>query len=138
MRFIVAVKATKDSESGMMPTEQMISEMGKFNEQLVEAGMMLDGAGLEPTSKGARVQFKDGRPTVERGPFANTEELISGFWLLKAKSVDEVVDWLKRAPFRNEQVEIRRIYDMEDYAPSDAMDRERELAREIDRQRAMA
>jgi hypothetical protein len=115
MRCIVFVKATKDSEAGVMPSEKLLTEMGKFNEELVKAGIMQAGEGLHPTSKGKRLQFSGGKPTVIDGPFAETKELVSGFWLWKVKSMDEAVQWLKRAPFENEQVEIRPMFEPEDF-----------------------
>jgi hypothetical protein len=117
MRFLVMVKANKDSEAGVMPDERMLSEMGKFNEELVKAGIMLAGEGLQPSSKGARVKFSRGKsPTVIDGPFAETKELVAGFWLWQVKSKAEALEWLKRAPFRNdEEVELRQIFEAEDF-----------------------
>jgi len=116
MRFIVMVKATKDSEAGVMPTEKMFAEMGKFNEELVKAGIMLAGEGLQPSSKGARVRFSGTKRTVIDGPFAETKELVAGFWLWKVKSIEDAVDWLKRAPFDGgTEVEIRPILEAEDF-----------------------
>jgi hypothetical protein len=115
MRCIVLVKASKDSEAGVMPSEKLLTEMGKFNEELVNAGIMQAGEGLHPSSKGKRVQFSAGKPTVIDGPFAETKELVAGFWLWKVKSMDEAVQWLKRAPFENEQIEIRPIFEAEDF-----------------------
>jgi hypothetical protein len=115
MRCIVLVKATKDSEAGVMPSQEMFAAMGKFNEELVNAGIMQAGEGLHPSSKGKRVQFSAGKPTVIDGPFAETKELVAGFWLWKVKSMDEAVQWLKRAPFENEQIEIRPIFEAEDF-----------------------
>ena len=115
MRFMVIVKANKDSEAGVMPTEKMLTEMGKFNQQLADAGVMLAGEGLQPTSKGARVKFADGKKTVIDGPFAETKELVAGFWLWKVKSKDEAIEWLKRAPFEDTEVEIRQIFENEDF-----------------------
>ena len=116
MRVIVVVKANKDSEAGVLPDKKMLTEMGKFNEELVKAGIMLAGEGLEASSKGKRVRFSGSKRTVIDGPFAETKELIAGFWLWKVKSMDEAVDWLKRAPFADgEEVEIRRIFEAEDF-----------------------
>ena len=115
MRFMVLVKATKDSEAGVLPSKKMLTEMGKFNEELVTAGVMLAGEGLQPSSKGARVKFSGGKPTVTDGPFAETKELIAGFWMWKVKSKQEAIDWLKRAPFEDEQVEIRQVFEAEDF-----------------------
>jgi hypothetical protein len=115
MRFMVLVKATKDSEAGVLPSEKMLAEMGKFNEELVNAGVMLAGEGLHASSKGARVRFSGGKPTVIDGPFTETKELIAGFWMWKVKSKEEAIEWLKRAPFENEEVEIRQVFEAEDF-----------------------
>ena len=116
MRFMVIVKANKDSEAGKMPTEEMLTKMGKFNEELAKAGVMLAGEGLHPTSKGARIKFSNGKTTVTDGPFAETRELIAGFWLWQVKSKEEAIEWLKRAPFdNNEEVEIRQVFEAADF-----------------------
>jgi hypothetical protein len=116
MRVMVVVKANKDSEAGVLPDKKMLTEMGKFNEELVKAGIMLAGEGLQASSKGKRVRFSGSKRTVIDGPFAETKELIAGFWLWKVKSMDEAVDWLKRAPFANgDEVEIRQIFEAEDF-----------------------
>jgi hypothetical protein len=114
---MVIVKATKESESGAMPTEQMLAEMGKFNEELVNAGVMLAGEGLQASSKGARVRFEGGgKTTVIDGPFAETKELVAGFWIWQVKSKQEAIDWLKRAPFqRGDEVEIRQVFEVADF-----------------------
>ena len=118
MRFAVLVKATKESEAGILPSKEMLAEMGKFNEELVEAGVMVAAEGLQASSKGARVKFSAGNPTVIDGPFAETKELVAGFWIWRVKSKEEAIEWLKRAPFNNEEVEIRQIFEMEDLAPA--------------------
>lgn len=116
MRFMVIVKANKDSEAGVMPTEKMLTEMGKYNEELVKAGVMLAGEGLQPTSKGARVRFDGKTRTVTDGPFSETKELIAGFWLWQVRSRDEAIEWLKRAPFTDgEELELRQVFEMEDF-----------------------
>ena len=116
MRFMIIVKANADSEAGKMPTEKMLTEMGKFNEELAKAGVMLAGEGLHPSSKGVRVKFSDGKTTVTDGPFAETKELIAGFWLWQVKSKEEAIEWLKRAPFENgEEVEIRQVFEAADF-----------------------
>src|SRR5436309_7621389 len=116
MRFMVIVKANKDSEAGVLPDKKILTEMGKFNEELVKAGVMLAAEGLQASSKGARVKFSGGKTTVTDGPFAETKELIAGFWLWKVKSMDEAVEWLKRAPFGGgTEVEIRRVHEAEDF-----------------------
>jgi len=119
MKFIILVKATKDSEAGVMPSEKLLSEMGKFNEELVKAGVMLAGEGLHPSSKGARVRFSGVKRSVVDGPFAETKELVAGFWIWQVKSKEEAIEWLKRAPFRNgEEVEIRQVFEASDFAES--------------------
>ncbi len=115
MRFMALVKATKDSEAGVMPTETLLREMGKFNEELVKAGVMQAGDGLHPSSKGARISFRAGKPTVTDGPFAETKELVAGYWVWSCKSLAEAKDWLKRAPFDDADVEIRQIFSPEDF-----------------------
>src|SRR4030081_2202162 len=119
MRFMILVKADKNSEAGVLPSEQLMTDMGKFNEELVKAGVMLAGEGLQPTSKGARVRFSGGKRTVIDGPFAETKELVAGFWLWQVKSKAEAIEWLKRAPFEDAEVEIRQIFETADFAPSD-------------------
>jgi hypothetical protein len=116
MRFMVIVKASPESEAGVLPTEQELAEMGAFNEELVKAGLMLAGEGLQSSSKGARIRY-DGKkkPVVIDGPFAETKELIAGFWILQARSRDEVIEWMKRAPFREGEVEIRQVFEDEDF-----------------------
>jgi hypothetical protein len=116
MRFMVMVKATKDSEAGVMPSTELLSEMGKFNEELVKAGVMLAGEGLHPSSKGARVRFAGSQRTVIDGPFAESKELVAGYWVWQVKSMDEAVEWLKRAPFDGgAELEIRQIFEAEDF-----------------------
>ncbi len=118
MRFIVLVKADKNSEAGVMPTEQQLAEMGKFNEELVKAGVMLAGEGLHPSSKGARVRFSGTQRTVVDGPFAETKELIAGFWLWQVKSKEEAIEWVKRCPnpmAGESEIEIRQVFEAEDF-----------------------
>jgi hypothetical protein len=117
MRFMVIVKASKDSEAGRLPTEKELTEMGKFNEELINAGVMLAGEGLQASSKGARVRFdKNGKKTVIDGPFAETKELVAGFWLWQVKSKEEAIEWLKRAPFGDgAEVEIRQVFEATDF-----------------------
>ena len=119
MRFMVIVKASKESETGQPPDEKMLTEMGKYNEELVKAGVMLSGEGLHSSSKGARVRFDGSKRTVIDGPFSETKELVGGFWIWKVKSKDEALDWLKRAPFKEGEVELRQVAETEDYAASD-------------------
>ena len=116
MRVMVIVKANKDSEAGVMPNEKILTAMGKFNEQLVKAGVMLAGDGLHPSSKGKRVRFSGGKQTVIDGPFAETKELIAGYWLWQVRSMEEAVEWLKRSPFDGgAEVEIRPVFEAEDF-----------------------
>jgi hypothetical protein len=116
MRVMVIVKANKDSEAGIMPNEKILSAMGKFNEQLVKAGVMLAGDGLHPSSKGKRVKFSGGKQTIIDGPFAETKELIAGYWLWQVRSMEEAVEWLKRSPFDGgAEVEIRPVFEAEDF-----------------------
>ena len=116
MRVMVIVKADKNSEAGVLPSKELLAEMGKFNEELIKAGMMLAGEGLQPTSKGKRVKFEGKKRTVIDGPFAETKELMAGFWLWKVNSMEEAIEWLKRAPFDGgTELEIRRIYEAEDF-----------------------
>jgi hypothetical protein len=118
MRFMVIVKANKDSEAGQLPDRKILTEMGKYNEELVKAGVMLAGEGLHASSKGARVRFSGPNTrTVIDGPFAETKELIAGFWLWKVKSKEEAIEWLKRAPFQEGEVEIRQVFETEDFGP---------------------
>jgi hypothetical protein len=115
MRFMVIVKANKDSEAGVMPSEKMLTDMGKFNEELVKAGVMLAGEGLHASSKGARVKFSGGKTSVIDGPFAETKELVAGYWMWQVKSREEAIEWLKRAPFEDTEVEIRQVFEAEDF-----------------------
>jgi hypothetical protein len=117
MRFMVLVKADKDSEAGKMPDEKILTAMGKFNEELAKAGVMLAGEGLHASSKGARVRFDGAKRTVIDGPFAETKELIAGFWIWQVKSKEEAIEWLKRAPFDKTEVEIRQVFELEDFGP---------------------
>src|SRR5256712_11589470 len=135
MRFMIIVKATKDTEAGVMLSEQLLTEMGKFNEELVKAGVMLAGEGLHPSSKGVRVRFSGGKHTVIDGPFAETKELIAGFWLWQVKSKQEAIEWLKRAPFGGgTEVEIRQVFEADDFGPQLTP----ELRAQGERQRAQA
>src|SRR3954447_23206789 len=116
MRFMVIVKADKNSEAGVMPSQQLLAAMGKYNEELVNAGVMLAGEGLHPTSKGARVRFSGTSRTVIDGPFAESKELIAGFWIWKVASREEAIEWLKRAPFDGgTEIELRQIFEAEDF-----------------------
>jgi len=116
MRVMVIVKANKDSEAGVLPDQKILTEMGKFNEELAKAGVMLAGEGLQASAKGARVRFEGPKKrTVIDGPFAETKELVAGFWLWQVKSMDEAIEWLKRSPFQEGEVEIRQVFETEDF-----------------------
>ncbi len=116
MRFMVIVKANKDSEAGVLPTEEMLTAMGKYNEELVKAGIMLAGEGLQPSSKGARVKFSGSKRIVTDGPFAEAKELVAGFWLWQVKSKEEAIEWVKRCPMEDgDELEIRQVFESEDF-----------------------
>ena len=118
MRCMVLVKATKDSEAGMLPSTELLTKMGKFNEELAKAGVLLAGEGLKPSSQGKRITFTAEKPTVTDGPFAETKELVGGFWLWQVRSIEEAVEWLKRSPFApGDVVEIRPVFEAEDFGP---------------------
>jgi hypothetical protein len=120
MRFMVIVKASKDSEAGVLPSQKLLAEMGKFNEELVKAGVMLAGEGLQSSSKGKRVRFSGNKRTVIDGPFAETKELIAGFWLWQVRSMEEALEWVKRCPNPHEgesEIEIRQVFEIDDFAP---------------------
>ena len=120
MRVMVIVKSNEDSEAGILPDQKILAAMGKYNEELVKAGVMLAGEGLQPSSKGKRIRFSGDQRTIIDGPFAETKELIAGFWLWQVRSMDEAVEWLKRAPFDGgTEIEIRQVFETEDFAPSD-------------------
>jgi hypothetical protein len=119
MRFMIIVKATKDSEAGVMPSPQLLAEMGKFNQELIAAGVLLDAAGLQPSSKGARVTFSAKDRAVTKGPFTNTTDLVSGYWIWKLNSLDEAIEWVKKCPNpmrETPDIEIRQLYEVEDFA----------------------
>jgi hypothetical protein len=122
MRFMVMVKANKDSEAGVLPDEKLLAEMGKYNEELAKAGVLLAGEGLQPSSKGARVRFSGDKRTVIDGPFAETKELIAGFWIMQVKSKQDVIDWVKRCPNpmpgTESEIEIRQVFETEDFGPA--------------------
>ncbi len=115
MRFMVLVKASPESEAGELPSTEMLAEMGKYNEELAKAGVMLAGEGLQPSSKGARVRFSGSERTVIDGPFTETKELIAGFWLWQVKSKEEAIEWLKRIPFKEGEVELRQVFEADDF-----------------------
>ena len=116
MKFMVIVKASKDSEAGLMPSTELLTAMGKFNEEMIKAGIMEAGEGLHPSSKGARIKYQGGPASVSRGPFDLTNDLVAGFWLINTKSLEEAIDWMKRAPFGGgEEIEIRQVFSAEDF-----------------------
>src|SRR5690349_15108881 len=138
MRVMVIVKATKESEAGQLPSEEDFARMGKYNEELVKAGVMLAGDGLQPTSKGKRVRFSGRQRTVIDGPFAETKELVAGFWLWQVRSMDDALEWLKRAPFdEGTEIEVRPLYETEDFGKEftpELREREERIRAEIERQ----
>lgn len=139
MRVMVVVKANKESEAGVLPDQKILTEMGKFNEELVKAGVMLAGEGLHPTSRGARVKFAGDKRIVTDGPFAETKELVAGFWLWKVKSMDEAIEWLKRAPFEETEVEIRPVFEADDFGAEftpELREQEERLRDQIEKQQA--
>jgi hypothetical protein len=142
MRFMVLMKANEDTEAGVMPSTDILNAMGKYNEELVKAGVMLAGEGLHPSSKGARVKFADGKATVTDGPFAEAKELIAGFWIIQAKSKDEALEWVKRIPSpgpgegEGAEVELRQVFELEDFgdeATPEVVEREQRLRAETER-----
>jgi hypothetical protein len=137
MRFMIMIKATKDSEAGVMPSEQLLTEMGRFNEELVKAGVLLAGEGLQPSSKGSRVKFSGEKRTVIDGPFAETKELIAGYWLWQVKSKEEAIEWVKRCPNPmpgESEIEIRQVFEVDDFGAEFTP----ELREQEDRVRAQA
>lgn len=140
MRVMVIVKANKESEAGVLPSTEILQKMGKFNEELVKAGIMLAGEGLHASSKGKRVKFEGEKRTVTDGPFAESKELIAGFWLWQVRSMDEAVEWLKRAPFDGgTEIEIRRVFEAEDFGANltpEIMERDQNLRRQVAQQKS--
>jgi len=132
MRFMVLVKADKNSEAGVLPDKKILTEMGKFNDELVKAGVMLAGEALQSSAKGVRVKFAKGKRTVIDGPFSEAKELVAGFWLWQVRSKEEAIEWLKRAPFEDTEVEIRQVFEAEDFGPEFTP----ELREQEERQRA--
>jgi hypothetical protein len=136
MRFMMIVKANRDSEAGVMPDESLIAEMTRYNEELVKAGVMLDGAGLQPSSKGVRIKFAGGKRTVIDGPFTETKELIAGYWLIQVKSREEAMAWAKRVPAphgrdQEGEIEIRQLFEVDDFPPSAAVEEARKLESQL-------
>jgi hypothetical protein len=139
MRFMVIVKADANSEAGVLPPPDLFEKMGKFNEELVNAGVMLAGEGLHPTAKGVRIRFGGKQPMVTEGPFSLTGDTIAGFWLIQAKSKEEAVEWMKRAPFGGGEIELRQVFEAEDFGeslPADVREQEARLREQIERRKA--
>jgi hypothetical protein len=133
---MMIVKANKDSEAGVMPSEELIAAMGKYNEELIKAGVLVDLAGLQSSAKGARVRFSGGKTSVIDGPFGETKELVAGYWVINVKSREEAITWAKRVPPPNGtdqecELEIRQIFELEDFAPSEAVDHHKELGKKL-------
>lgn len=140
MRFMMIVRANKETEAGVMPSEELLSAMGKYNEELMKAGVLVDLAGLQPSSKGARIKYSGGKRTVIDGPFSETKELIAGYWIIQVKSREEAIEWAKRVPAPHGEnvegeIEIRQFFELEDFCPSEAVDRARELSKELEKKK---
>jgi hypothetical protein len=139
MRFMMIVKASKESEAGVMQSEKALGTMAKYNEELAKAGIMLDGTGLQPSSKGARVKFQSGKRTVIDGPFAEAKELIAGYWLIQAKSLADAIEWAKRAPMdvdgQDAEIEIRQLFELEDFEQGEAIEHHRRIQEELARKK---
>lgn len=131
MRFMMIVKANKDSEAGVLPTEEQLAEMGMYNEELVKAGVLLSGEGLQASSKGARVRYSGAKRTIIDGPFTETKELIAGFWLIQVRSKEEALEWARRVPFQEGEVELRQVFELEDFGSSDAVERHAQIREQI-------
>jgi len=141
MRFMMIVKANKDSEVGKMPSEELLAAMAKYNDELMKAGVLVDLSGLQSSAKGARIKFSGGKKTVIDGPFAETKELIGGYWIINVKSKEEAIEWAKRAPNphgegQEAEIEIRQFFELEDFAPSAAIDQHRELGKKLEKKKA--
>lgn len=135
MRFMMIVKGDAQSEAGAMPDEKLLSDMTKYNEELARAGALLDLSGLKPSSAGARVHFKDGKPHVVDGPFTEAKELVAGYWLIQAKSKEEAIEWARRVPFVDGEIEIRPLFELDDFGTSPAVERARKLEKKLTRQK---
>jgi hypothetical protein len=136
LRFMMIVKANKDSEAGKMPSEELLAAMAKYNEELVNAGVLVDAAGLQSSAKGFRVRHSGGKPSVIDGPFAETRELVAGYWIINVKSRQEAVEWAKRVPAPHGpseecEIEVRQFFEMEDFAPSEAVDHHKEVGKKL-------
>lgn len=140
MRFMMIVKATEDSEAGTCQRdEKLLSAMSRYNDELMKAGVLLDLGGLQPSSKGARIKFSGGKRTVMDGPFAETKELIAGYWIIQVRSLEEAIEWAKRVPAPHDgpegEIEIRQFFELDDFGPSEAVDRARELGKELEKRK---
>jgi hypothetical protein len=142
MRFMMMIKANKQTEAGQFPAEKAIAVMAKYNEQLVDAGILLEGAGLQASSKGARVRFSGGKPTVVDGPFAEAKELVAGYWIIQVKSKQEAIEWARRVPFNADlphggegEIEVRQMFDVEDFEPGPAVEQQKELFKRVEQQK---
>ena len=138
MKFMMIVKANANSEAGKMPSEELLSKMAKYNEELMKAGVLLDLAGLHPSSKATRIKFSGGKRTIVDGPFTEAKELIAGYWIIQVKSREEALEWAKRAPAPHEgegaegEIELRQFFELDDFGPSEAVDRHRELGKKLE------
>src|SRR5882724_8409500 len=140
MRFMMIVKASQDSESGKMPSEELLSAMAKYNEELMKAGVLLDLSGLQPSSKGFRVRYSGGKRAIVDGPFAETKELIAGYWVIQVKTREEAVEWARRAPApfgpdAEGEIEVRQFFELEDFGPSDAVEHHRQIGQELEKKK---
>jgi|SRR5688572_12498851 hypothetical protein len=133
MRFMMLVKASKETEAGVMPEEKDLANMATYNEEMLKAGVMLAGDGLHPSSKGARVRFSGGKPTVIDGPFTEAKELVAGYWMIQVKSREEALEWARRVPFDDGEIELRQVFELEDFAPSEAVDRHAQLREQFEK-----
>jgi hypothetical protein len=133
MRFMLIVKADHRSEAGILPTEKELADMGRLNEEMVKSGVMLAGEGLQASSKGARVTFKGGKPTVKDGPFTEAKELIAGFWLIQAKNKEEAIEWARRVPFEDGEIEVRQVFELEDFGENAGVEIHRNIREELSR-----
>jgi hypothetical protein len=134
---MMIVKASKESEAGQMPTEKMLADMAKYNEELVKAGVLLDLSGLKPSSQGARIKYSGNKRTVVDGPFTESKELVAGFWIIQVKSKEEAIEWAKRVPFQDgEEVELRPFFELEDFAPGPAIEHHREVGKQLEQQKS--
>ena len=135
MRFMMIVKASRESEAGVMPTDELLATMGKFNEELLKAGVLVDLSGLQPSSKGFRVKFSGGKRAIVDGPFAESKELIAGYWVINVKSREEALEWASKVPAPQEhgegEIEVRQFFELEDFAPSPAIEEAREIAKKL-------